>query len=93
MKPTDFFRALSKANNYLPEETVKKFYDSMITIIRQEVRENGKITLPKFGKFWLTEYKERPILDPNTGQRIFIEKRNVLRFQPIDELKKYFNFD
>jgi nucleoid DNA-binding protein len=93
MKPTDFYRALSRENNYLPETLMKQFYDSLIRVIRKELHDNDSITLPNFGKIWLSDYKARRVMDVNIKQTIMVGPRKVIRFKPVDVLSKYFNFD
>ena len=93
MKPTEFFRALSKENNYMSEALMKQFYDSLIRVIRKELHDSESITLPGFGKIWLSDYKARRILDANTRESIIVGPRKVIRFKPTDILSKYFNFD
>ena len=92
MKPSEFYRELSKANNYMPEDTLKAFYQSLVRVITRELHDNGEITLPEFGRFWLGDYKARRMTDIRSQNTIMLGERKVLRFRPTDNIKKYFNY-
>ncbi len=51
-------------------------------------KKNGKISLPGFGTFSKVRRKARKGVNPKTGEKINIEARNAVKFQPAKALKE-----
>ena len=85
----EFFEKLSKKNNYVDEVVMKKFYYSLIRLIIDELRQNGKVRLPGFGDYKITEYKERKINNVNTGQTEIVPITKIIKFKACTKLKDY----
>ena len=65
-----------------------KALDSLLNSIREAIKEkDGRITLPGLGTFSKVHRKARQGVNPSTGEKITIEARDVVRFQPGKTLK------
>lgn len=83
-----FFRLLSEENNYVDHKTVRNFYEGLVRVVKQELRENGAIRLPELGDFALITQKAHMGL-VGDKQGIIPESR-VLKFIPKEALRKFF---
>ena len=68
-------------------DLVDQVFDTMKSVL--ECGE--KIKIAGFGNFVVREKKTRPGRNPQTGQEIMIEARNVLTFKPSNVLKAALN--
>lgn len=64
-------------------------YYALLQLILEELRKNGKIYLPDWGEFRITEYKARTIGNVNTGVREMIAPTKVIKFTACSKLRKY----
>ena len=69
------------------ENLLEDFFD----IIFQNLKENKKIKIAKFGTFELRLKKSRIGRNPKTKEKKIISERNVVLFKPSNELKKKIN--
>ncbi len=73
----------------------KKICENLIedffAIILNEIIENKKVKVPKFGTFELRYKKSRLGRNPRTLEKKIISERNVILFKPSKELKNYIN--
>lgn len=83
-----FFRLLSEHNNYVDPETTCKFYQGLVDMIKQELRENGVIRLPEIGDFVLLKQKAH-IGWVGKVQRM-IPESTTLKFIPKEALRDHF---
>lgn len=61
--------------------------DLMAAIV-QELKKNGKFTLPSFGTFTVRKTKARKGLNPRTGEQIKVKAGKTVRFKASPTLKK-----
>ena len=69
------------------ENLLEDFFD----IIFQNLKENKKIKIAKFGTFELRLKKSRIGRNPKTKENKIISERNVVLFKPSKEFKKKIN--
>ena len=65
-------------------EALNSLFDSIVEAIKEE---DGRIRLPGFGTFSKVHRKARQGVNPSTGEKITIEARDAIRFQPGKALK------
>ena len=65
--------------------------EDFFSIILNELKENEKVKISKFGTFILRQKKSRIGRNPKTREKKIISARNVVLFKPSNELKKFIN--
>ena len=65
--------------------------EDFLSIILDELIQNKKVKIPKFGSFILRNKKSRVGRNPKTLEKKIITDRNVVLFRPSKELKKKLN--
>ena len=65
--------------------------ESVFTIIRESLREGGKVKISGFGTFVVNHKSARRGRNPQTGAPITIDSRRVLSFKPSQVLKDRVN--
>ena len=65
--------------------------EDFLSIILDELIQNKKVKIPKFGSFILRNKKSRVGRNPKTLEKKIITERNVVLFRPSKELKKKLN--
>jgi len=58
-----------------------KMLDSYITNVAKELKKNGKLGLVGFGTFSVVKRKARTGRNPQTGEKIKIKAKNVIKFK------------
>ncbi len=65
--------------------------EDFLSLILDELIQNKKVKIPKFGSFILRNKKSRVGRNPKTLEKKIITERNVVLFRPSKELKKKLN--
>ena len=65
--------------------------EDFLSLILDELIQNKKVKIPKFGSFILRNKKSRVGRNPKTLERKIITERKVVLFRPSKELKKKLN--
>jgi len=65
--------------------------EDFLLILFEEIKNNKKVKLPKFGTFILRHKKSRVGRNPKTLEKKIISERNVILFKPSKELKNLIN--
>ena len=65
--------------------------EDFLLILFEEIKNNKKVKLPKFGTFILRYKKSRIGRNPKTLEKKIISERNVILFKPSKELKNFIN--
>ena len=65
--------------------------EDIFELILNNLIENKKLKIAKFGTFELRKKKERIGRNPKTKESKIISARNVILFKPSKEFKKYIN--
>ncbi len=61
---------------------------ALMAAIVQELKKNGKFTLPSFGTFTVRKTKARKGMNPRTGEQIKVKAGMTVRFKASPTLKK-----
>ena len=69
----------------------ENIFEDFFSIILDELIENKKVKIPKFGSFELRYKKSRIGRNPKTLEKKVISERNVILFKPSKYLKKFIN--
>ena len=69
----------------------ENIFEDFLSIILDELIQNKKVKIPKFGSFILRNKKSRVGRNPKTLEKKIISERNVVLFRPSKELKKKLN--
>jgi DNA-binding protein HU-beta len=56
--------------------------DSYIANVTKSLKKNGKLSLVGFGTFSVVKRKARTGRNPQTGSKIAIQSKNVVKFKP-----------
>lgn len=77
----------------LPFDKIKaaKIVEDWIELIKQGLERDDKVMLSGFGVFEVKSKKSRPGRNPQTGERITLAPRKVVKFKPSQILKKQVN--
>ncbi len=65
--------------------------DDFFSLIVENLKNQKKLKISKFGTFSIREKKERIGRNPKTKEKKNISKRNVVLFKPSKEFKKLIN--
>ena len=69
----------------------ENIFEDFLSIILDELIQNKKVKIPKFGSFILRNKKSRVGRNPKTLEKKIISERNVILFKPSKELKNFVN--
>ena len=69
----------------------ENLFEDFFSIILNELKNNKKVKISKFGTFILRHKKSRIGRNPKTLEKKIISARNVVLFKPSNELKKFIN--
>src|SRR5258706_8385643 len=68
----------------LVKEIMQRLFDGIIDTLEKE----GRIELRKFGVFEVKQRKPRKARNPRTGERVDVEAKNVVTFQPGKDMEE-----
>jgi DNA-binding protein HU-beta len=66
----------------------EKAINSLIRIVSEALKSEGRLALAGFGTFMVTERKAREGRNPQTGSPVKIPATRVVKFKPAIQLKK-----
>lgn len=75
----------------LPRVEVEQLLSSLVSVVKEELENSGKVTLSGFGTFKTVERNAREGRNPKTGQIIQIEAKRVPKFVPSKEFEEKLN--
>lgn len=73
------------------QDKVAEIYETLIDVLRTGLKEEGKVILSNFGTFNKGVRAEHNCRNPKTGETMTVPAHNVVKFHPIDALKKQIN--
>ncbi len=62
--------------------------DVVLQGIIESITKKGKSTMPNFGRFEVKRAAARQARNPKTGEAVFVEEKEVVRFKPAKSLKE-----
>jgi DNA-binding protein HU-beta len=75
---------LSKAN-------VNRFYDGLLDLAKKQLLSEGEFVLPGLGVLRVRTRKATTGRNPQTGEKIHIPKKKVVRFRAYKDLRELLN--
>lgn len=81
MNKTEFIAAVAKKAE-LTKVDAKKAVDAGIEVITKEMKKGEKVAILGFGTFSVVERAAREGVNPQTGKKMKIAARKVVRFKP-----------
>ncbi|WP_069132640.1 HU family DNA-binding protein [Rhodohalobacter halophilus] len=73
------------------QSSTNSFIGELVKIIESGLRDSGSVSISGFGKFELRWMKERPGVNPQTGEEITIPGQNKVVFKPFKALREDVN--
>lgn len=73
------------------ESSANSFIHELVQIIESGLKRSGSVSISGFGKFELRWMKERPGVNPQTGDEITIPGQNKVVFKPYKALRETVN--
>ncbi|MDX1641312.1 MAG: HU family DNA-binding protein [Balneolaceae bacterium] len=73
------------------ESSANSFIHELVQIIESGLKQSGSVSISGFGKFELRWMKERPGINPQTGEEITIPGQNKVSFKPFKALRETVN--
>lgn len=83
---TDLIRTISENKGMTLKET-KIIVDALFTLMSESLKNNIDIDIYGFGSFEIKEKKERIGTNPSTHEKILIEKKKIIKFNPSKQNK------
>ena len=71
----------------ISKAAAKKALDSMTGSVEKALKKGGRVSLVGFGSWSVTKRAARDGRNPQTGKKIRISAKNVVKFRPGAELK------
>lgn len=90
IKPEEFFKLIAINSGISDLSVVKDVYYGMVRTISRELKSGKKIKLPDWGEYSLSPYKARTTIDVNSGRRIQLPAKTLVKFTTDWKVKKYF---
>jgi DNA-binding protein HU-beta len=59
----------------------------IITVIKEQIVENGRFSLPDFGAFTVRETPKRTALNPGTGEKVAVKAGATVKIKAAPSLK------
>jgi DNA-binding protein HU-beta len=66
----------------LDKKECRKAVQGFIDVVAETLARSEKVKLTKFGKFSVSRRNERLQKNPQTGEKIMIPARNIVKFRP-----------
>jgi len=89
MNKKELITALAKKTE-LPQKKIDLVLRELISIIQEKLQKGETIRLAGFGTFKVVERKERKGRNPQTGEKIVIPAKKVVKFIPAKDLKNLY---
>lgn len=87
IKKKDIARALA-VHHQLSEEQTNNLLTDVFDMIRTMLLKKNKVSLYRFGSFFLKKKNSRAMSNPRTGESMLIPERTVMCFRPSRKFNK-----
>jgi integration host factor subunit alpha len=77
--------------NLMSKNQAAKTVETMIEIIKRELERGEDVLITRFGKFCIKNKSPRRGRNPQTGEKLMLPSRKVVRFRCSSVLKKKLN--
>lgn len=86
MNRADIVQAMAQHSN-LSQKASGEALDGALDALTLSLRKGEEVSIKGFGKFTVTDKKERPGRNPRTGETIPIAAHRAVKFTPHDSFK------
>jgi DNA-binding protein HU-beta len=86
MTKTELINDMAKVLNSTKE--AQTVLESLLSTISGTLKKGDSVTLTGFGTFKVSKLKARKGINPQTGEKIKIKAKNIVRFTPGKHLKE-----
>jgi len=90
MNKSDLIDAMA-ADAGITKAAAKKGLESFLNNVQETLKKGDRVSLVGFGSWSVTERAAREGRNPQTGKKIQIPAKNVVRFRPGSELQNSVN--
>ena len=92
MSKPKIIKELKSKNPYIKSEDLEKIFDLFLEEIIETLLNKKSIEIRSFGTFFVKEINEKKqARNPKTGEKIYVPKRNKIRFRASKRLKELIN--
>ncbi len=91
MNKSDFINHLSETGNFSKEVAVGVYKVFVETLKQSLLTNDNKVVLPELGRFELKTRKPRVGVNPNTGEKLEIPEKKVIRFKESKKVSEEMN--
>ncbi len=91
MKKSELLIYLEEKFDYLPKREVERTLEKMLSYLSSSISKGNRIEIRGFGSFSSKHRSPRNGRNPSTGEKIFIDKKNFIYFNPSKKLKRMVN--
>lgn len=88
MNKKEFLRAISIESGLSLKDS-SAFLNAFTSVVIEDVKNGGKVTITKLGTFSKKHKGPRPGRNMHTGTPMMIAETNILSFKPADAVKNY----
>lgn len=87
MNKSELINSLSEETTFSKKD-VSRVLDSLTRIIERALKKGEKVSITRFGSFWLSRRPARNGINPATKERIRLPEVNVPRFKAGKNLRE-----
>lgn len=87
MNKKELVEQISRSGN-MSRAAARRALDRVIANMAEAMSKGDKVTLSGFGSFRVMDRAEQEGRNPQTGERITIPARRVIKFRPAERLKE-----
>ena len=91
VKKSELLIYLEEKFDYLPKREVERTLEKMLSYLSSSISKGNRIEIRGFGSFSSKHRSPRNGRNPSTGEKIFIDKKNFIYFNPSKKLKRMVN--
>ena len=91
MTKKDITKVIADKYTEFTQKEITEIIDEFIEIIKSEVANGEKVSIPKFGNFEVVERAARECRNPQTGERMQVSACYSPKFKPAKDFKDCVN--
>ena len=90
MNKDEMFEGIMRASG-ISKANINRFYEGLVVLAKKKLATDGRFVFPGLGVLRVKVRKAREGRNPNTGEKIRIPRKKVVRFGPYKDLKDVLN--
>ena len=87
MTKKDLVKTIADKYTEFTQKEIAEIIDEFLNVIKSEVSNGEKVSIPKFGNFEVVERAARECMNPQTKERMQIAAYKTPKFKPAKEFK------